>query len=97
MMRVWHQDLEESLSSKKKVNPDATTFEEPSSKSKREKLLLFFIEAGESRINKWATLQTSREMDVWVSVCVCVCVCVRERETEMGKRETKKAAEETGR
>ena len=95
MMRVWNQALEESLFSKKKVNPDATTFEEPSNKRKREKLLLFFIEAGESRINKRTTLQTSREMDVWVSVCVSV--CVRERETEMGKGETKKAAEETGR
>ena len=42
----------ESLFSKKKVNPDATMFEEPSCKRKREKLLLFFIEAGEGRINK---------------------------------------------
>ena len=93
MMRAWNQALGESLFSKKKVNPDATIFEEPSRKRKREKLLLFFIEAGESRINKRVTLQTSREMHVWVCVCVCVC----ERETEMGKRETKKAAEETGR
>ena len=42
----------ESLFSKKKVNPDAMMFEEPSCKRKREKLLLFFIEAGEGRINK---------------------------------------------